>query len=65
VSLLEPVWPDTVSLAITGVRNPNRQPVGSRYTDYAIAAALTTQIHDELEEKLDTERNAIQLKLYI
>jgi hypothetical protein len=51
------------SLDVTGVQTPNRQPVASRYSDYAIPSTFTTQIHDEKEDKMYTVRKEIQLKL--
>ena len=40
----EPVWPGAENLAPTTIRSPNRQPLASRYTDYALPAYDATPV---------------------
>ena len=61
----EPVWTGAEILALTGVRTPIHQPIASHYTEYTIPETSTTHLHKELEEKLDTEKNEIELNLQI
>jgi hypothetical protein len=42
-----PVWTGAENLAPIGIRSPDRQPVASRYTDYAIGS-LKSEVRHQL-----------------